>query len=123
MFDSLFWAFIALAALVTITPGADTVLTLRNTLSGGTREGFWTVAGICSGFMFQPMIAVLGVAALFVQLPLAFAVIKMAGAIYLVYLGVQSVREAIRLFRTRELVQQRFPEVKSRSRAWKRYRE
>src|SRR5207237_1048818 len=107
MFDSLFWAFIALAALLTITPGADTVLTLRNTLSGGTRQGLWTVAGICSGFMFQPMIAVLGVAALFVRLPPAFAVVKMVGAIYLVYLGVQSLREAIRLFRTRDLVDQK----------------
>ena len=100
MFDSLFWAFIALAAVLTITPGADTVLTLRNTLAGGTRDGLWTMAGICSGFLFQPMLAVLGVAALFVKLPVAFAVVKIAGAIYLVHLGIQSLREAVRLFRT-----------------------
>jgi threonine/homoserine/homoserine lactone efflux protein len=62
MFDSLFWAFVGLAVLVTITPGADTVLTIRNTLAGGTRDGIWTVAGICSGFIFQPLLAALGVA-------------------------------------------------------------
>src|SRR5207253_2842436 len=89
MFDSLFWAFLALAALLTITPGADTVLTLRNTLAGGTRDGLWTMAGVCSGFVFQPLLAALGVAALFVRLPLAFAVVKLAGAIYLIYLGGQ----------------------------------
>src|SRR5213082_3444144 len=99
MFDSLFWAFIMLAAVLTITPGADTVLTLRNTLAGGARDGLWTMAGICSGFLFQPMLAVLGVAALFVKLPVAFAVVKIAGAVYLVYLGAQSLRKAIRVLR------------------------
>src|SRR5436305_9418512 len=101
MFDSLFWAFLALAALLTVTPGADTVLTLRNTLTGGTRAGLWTMAGICSGFVFQPLLATLGVAALFVKLPLAFAAVKMAGAFYLVYLGGQSLREAFRAWHKR----------------------
>src|SRR5438874_1507240 len=106
MFDSLFWAFLALAALLTITPGADTVLTLRNTLAGGTRDGLWTMAGVCSGFVFQPLLAGLGVAALFVRLPLAFAVVKVAGAIYLIYLGGQSLREGSRLWRKRSHVEE-----------------
>ena len=71
MFDSLFWAFVGLALLVTISLGADTVLTIRNTLTGGTRDGIWTVAGIISGFFFQPLLAAFGVAALFVKLPVA----------------------------------------------------
>ena len=99
MFDSLFWAFIGLAAIVTIAPGADTVLTIRNSLAGGTRDGLATVAGVCSGFFFQPLLAALGVAALFIRLPLAFAAVKFAGALYLVYLGVQSLREAAKLWR------------------------
>ena len=123
MFDSLFWAFIALAALLTITPGADTVLTLRNTLSGGTRDGLWTMAGICSGFVFQPLLAALGLAALFVQLPLAFAFVKFAGAIYLVYLGVQSLHESVKLFRTNRAAQPHFRESGRRASAAKRYRE
>ena len=123
MFDSLFWAFIALAALLTITPGADTVLTLRNTLSGGMRDGLWTMAGICSGFLFQPLLAVLGVAALFVKLPLAFAVVKFAGALYLVYLGVQSLRESVKLFRTDRTAQPQVNGTPGRATAAKRYRE
>lgn len=101
MFDSLFWAFIALAAVLTVSPGVDTVLTLRNTLAAGTRAGLWTVAGVCSGFVFQPLLAALGVAALFIRLPVAFAVIKIAGALYLIYLGIQSLREANQLRRGR----------------------
>ena len=122
MFDSLFWAFLALAALLTISPGADTVLTLRNTLSGGTRAGLCTMAGICSGFVFQPLLATLGVAALFVRLPVAFAAVKMAGAFYLVYLGIQSLREAIRLWKTRNHDTGQVS-LTSRASGWKRYRE
>jgi threonine/homoserine/homoserine lactone efflux protein len=122
MFDSLFWAFIALAALLTVTPGADTVLTIRNTLASGTRAGLCTMAGICSGFMFQPLLATLGVAALFVRLPLAFAVVKTAGALYLVYLGIQSLHEAIRLCRSRTDSETVTPAAAKVS-GWKRYRE
>jgi threonine/homoserine/homoserine lactone efflux protein len=123
MFDSLFWAFLALAALLTISPGADTVLTLRNTLSGGTREGLYTMAGICSGFVFQPLLATLGVAALFVQLPLAFAVVKMVGAFYLVFLGAQSLREAVRLWTARLVEKDALRPAPVRTNGWKRYRE
>src|SRR5690349_2635809 len=99
MFDSLFWAFIGLAALVTISPGADTVLTIRNTLAGGARDGLWTAGGVISGFCFQPLLAAFGVAALFIKLPLAFEAVKIAGSLYLIYLGCQSLREAGRLWR------------------------
>ena len=123
MFDSLFWAFIVLAAVLTITPGADTVLTLRNTLSGGTRDGLYTMAGVVSGVVFQPLLAALGVAALFVQLPLAFAVVKLAGAFYLVYLGIQSLREAIRLWRTHRTNEGNLQPTRPTNRGWKPYRE
>ena len=122
MFDPLFWAFLALAALLTISPGADVVLTLRNTLSGGTRAGLATMAGICSGFVFQPLLATLGLAALFVRLPVAFAAVKMAGAFYLVYLGIQSLREAIRLWKTRDRDTSAVGSTRRVS-GWKRYRE
>jgi len=123
MFDSLFWAFIVLAALLTISPGADTVLTLRNTLSGGTRDGLLTMAGICSGFVFQPLLATMGVAALFVKLPLAFAVVKIAGAIYLVFLGIRSLSEAIKLWRARNQSEEIAGTNQTRASGWKRYRE
>lgn len=123
MFDSLFWAFVVLAALLTITPGADMVLTLRNTLSGGIREGLLTVAGICSGFVFQPLLATMGVAALFVRLPLAFAIVKMAGAFYLIYLGIRSLGEAIKLWRIGKQSEETLQSNRTQASGWKRYRE
>jgi threonine/homoserine/homoserine lactone efflux protein len=123
MFDSLFWAFLALAAVLTITPGADTVLTLRNTLSGGTRNGLCTMAGVCSGFVFQPLLATLGVAALFVRLPLAFSIVKFAGAFYLLYLGGQSLWEAIGLWRARPVGANNIDPAPTCVSGWKRYRE
>ena len=122
MLDSLFFSFIALAALLTITPGADMVITLRNTLSGGTRDGLCTMAGICSGFIFQPLLATLGLAALFVRLPVAFGVVKIAGAFYLVFLGIQSLREAVRLWKTRGDEKPNLC-LTGRASVWKRYRE
>ncbi|HEY4281508.1 MAG TPA: LysE family translocator [Chthoniobacterales bacterium] len=123
MFDSLFWSFLVLAAFLTITPGADTVLTLRNTVSDGTRAGLWTMAGVCSGFLFQPLLAVLGVAALFVKLPVAFAVVKIVGAFYLVYLGVLSVHEAVRLWRARTAIDETFVRAATSVSIWKPYRQ
>jgi threonine/homoserine/homoserine lactone efflux protein len=123
MFDSLFWAFIILAAILTITPGADTVLTLRNTLAGGTRAGLWTMAGICSGFLFQPLLAALGLAALFVKLPVAFAVLKIAGAFYLGFLGLKSLSAAARLWRAPGRAEDSTFPASRRGSGWKRYRE
>ena len=98
------------------------VITLRNTLSGGTRDGLCTMAGICSGFIFQPLLATLGLAALFVRLPVAFGVVKIAGAFYLVFLGIQSLREAVRLWKTRGDEKPNLC-LTGRASAWKRYRE
>jgi threonine/homoserine/homoserine lactone efflux protein len=121
MFDSLFWAFVGLAVLVTITPGADTVLTIRNTLAGGTRAGICTVAGICSGVFFQPLLAAFGIAALFVKIPLAFTAVKFAGSLYLIYLGLQSLRGAAKLWCARH---REIPLGDRTTReSWKRYRE
>jgi threonine/homoserine/homoserine lactone efflux protein len=89
------------------------VLTIRNTLAGGTRDGIWTVAGICSGFIFKPLLAALGVAALFIKLPLVFAAVKSAGALCLVYLG------GLWKARYREVP----VDVRTNSDSWKRYPE
>jgi threonine/homoserine/homoserine lactone efflux protein len=101
MFDAQFMAFLGLAVLFTLTPGADTMLTLRNAVTRGTRGGLWTMAGICSGFFVQPMLAALGLAALFVRSEWAFSIVKWAGALYLLYLGVQSLRSGWRYWRGR----------------------
>jgi threonine/homoserine/homoserine lactone efflux protein len=67
-------------------------LVLRNTLRGGRAAGFRTVAGIAVGLLGWAAASALGVAAVLQASAELFTTLKLAGAVYLVYLGVQSLR-------------------------------
>ncbi|MEX1994406.1 MAG: LysE family translocator [Steroidobacteraceae bacterium] len=96
MFDSQVLAFTVVAAIMTMTPGADTLLVVRNVLRGGRREGFVTMFGICSGLYAHALLSALGVSVILMHSATAFTVLKVAGACYLVWLGCQSLRSAVR---------------------------
>ena len=89
-------AFALVAALMTISPGADTFLVVRNTLRGGRRDGWLTVTGICSGLFVHALLSALGVSAILAHSATAFLALKVAGAAYLAWLGIQSLRTAAR---------------------------
>jgi RhtB (resistance to homoserine/threonine) family protein len=94
MFDSQVIAFTIVAAALTVAPGADTMLVVRNVLRGGRRDGFFTTAGICSGLYVHALFSALGVSLILTQSATAFTVMKIAGACYLGWLGLQSLRSA-----------------------------
>ena len=83
-------AFFAVSALVIVTPGQDTALTIRNALLGGRRGGVFTAGGVASGQAVWTVAASAGVAALLRASEPAFLAVRLAGAAYLVYLGVQT---------------------------------
>ena len=89
-------AFTLVAALLTVSPGADTFLVVRNTLRGGREDGWATVAGICSGLFVHALLSALGVSVLLAHSAAAFFALKIAGALYLAWLGFQSLRAAAR---------------------------
>ena len=89
-------AFLAIAVVVIVTPGQDTALTIRNTLLGGRAAGVATAAGIVSGIACWTLAASAGLAALLVASEPVFVALRLAGAAYLVYLGLQALRHAIR---------------------------
>jgi RhtB (resistance to homoserine/threonine) family protein len=89
-------AFTLVAALMTVAPGADTFLVVRNSLRGGRGDGWATVAGICSGLFAHALLSALGVSALLAHSATAFLLLKAAGAAYLAWLGIQSLRCAAR---------------------------
>ena len=89
-------AFFAVAALVIVTPGQDTALTVRNSLLGGRRGGTFTAGGVAAGQAVWTLAASAGLAALLVASEPAFLAVKVAGAAYLVLLGAQSILHAIR---------------------------
>jgi RhtB (resistance to homoserine/threonine) family protein len=96
MFDSQVLAFALLAALMTMSPGADTLLVVRNVLRGGRRDGIATALGICSGLYVHALLSALGLSVILMHSATAFMALKFAGAAYLVWLGVQSLRAAAR---------------------------
>jgi threonine/homoserine/homoserine lactone efflux protein len=91
-----FLAFLGLSAVVIVTPGQDTALTIRNTLFGGRVGGIFTAAGVSSGQALWALATSLGVVALLRASQPAFLALRLVGAAYLVYLGAQAVAAAFR---------------------------
>ena len=91
-----FAAFLAVSVVVIVTPGQDTALTIRNSLVGGRRGGAFTALGVAAGQFVWALAAAAGVAALLAASEPAFVALKLAGAAYLVYLGVAALRDAFR---------------------------
>jgi threonine/homoserine/homoserine lactone efflux protein len=89
-------AFLAVAALVIVTPGPDTAITIRSTLLGGRRAGVMTAFGVVTGQACWSLAASAGVTALLVASEPAFVAVKLAGAAYLVLLGAQTLLHALR---------------------------
>ena len=89
-------AFVAVSAVVICTPGQDTALTIRNTFAGGRHGGIATAAGVSAGQALWTIAASAGIVALLSASEPVFRAIKLAGAAYLVYLGLQSLVAAVR---------------------------
>jgi threonine/homoserine/homoserine lactone efflux protein len=79
-----------------VIPGPDFAVVTKNTLVGGRRRGRWTALGISSSNFLQGTAAALGLSALIVKVQPVFQAIKWAGVAYLVFLGAQAIRSAIR---------------------------
>src|SRR5437588_5950548 len=87
-------AFLAVSLLVICTPGQDTALTIRNTLLGGRPAGVTTAAGVSSGQAIWTLATSAGLAVILVASGPLFVAIRLAGAAYLIYLGVRSLIKA-----------------------------
>jgi threonine/homoserine/homoserine lactone efflux protein len=89
------FAFFTVSLLVIVTPGQDTLLTVRNTLHGGRIAGWLTALGVAGGQLTWTLAASAGLSAVLLAYPSAFIAIRIAGAAYLILLGAQSLRAAI----------------------------
>ena len=91
-----FVSFLAVAAVAVLVPGPDTFVVLRTSLVDGARTGTWAAAGSAAGNLVWGAASVLGVAAVLHTSATAFSLLKLLGAAYLVVLGVQALRAAVR---------------------------
>jgi threonine/homoserine/homoserine lactone efflux protein len=85
-----FSAFVLASLVLAATPGPGVIYIVTRTLAQGRRAGLVSLAGVALGNLANAVGASIGLAALFAASALAFAVIKYAGAAYLVYLGIKA---------------------------------
>ena len=89
MQPSLWLALAGAGVLISFTPGAGAINTMSNSLNSGFRRSIWGILGQQAALLVHILIVALGVGVLVTSSPLAFNVIRYAGAAYLVYLGVR----------------------------------
>ena len=88
-------AFALVAAVITVIPGADMALVARSVLTRGRRAGYVTSVGVCAGLWVHAVASALGLSTILMTSATLFSVVKLAGALYLVALGVLSLRRAL----------------------------
>jgi threonine/homoserine/homoserine lactone efflux protein len=88
--------FLPIALLLTITPGVGTALVVRSAATGGRRRALVTIAANEVGVLTWGLLSVLGISALVAASEVAFATLKVVGAVALLWLGVQTIARARR---------------------------
>ncbi|WGW01721.1 LysE family translocator [Vibrio sp. YMD68] len=83
-------AFILAITILTLTPGLDTAMVIRNTTRGGLSDGVMTSFGICSGLYVHALFSAIGISAVLAQSAELFQFVKFVGAAYLIWLGANS---------------------------------
>jgi len=86
-------AFTVVTIIATLAPGPDMLFVLSSGMRGGPRAGLLATAGIATSEVIHVLVAAAGLSALFTAVPGAFTVLRVAGAVYLAYLGVQMIRQ------------------------------
>jgi RhtB (resistance to homoserine/threonine) family protein len=84
--------FLAISVLLILIPGPDTAVVTKNALLGGRRLGVSAAVGVSTGLVIWTTAAAFGLAALLKASDVALNALKIAGAVYLVWIGVQMLR-------------------------------
>ncbi|MFY2156090.1 LysE family translocator [Cytobacillus firmus] len=82
-----FFTFLILSLFVVMSPGIDTALITKRTIADGRTDGYKMGLGITAGSLVHTFAAAFGLSAILMQSAAAFEIIKYAGAVYLIYLG------------------------------------
>lgn len=87
-----FLLFLATSIAITFAPGPDNLQVLARGISQGRAAGLVAALGFAAGITFHTTLAALGIAAVLRSSPVAFQILKLAGAAYLIWIGVKALR-------------------------------
>lgn len=93
--------FVAAAIILNLTPGADTLYILTRSIAQGSRAGLMSVAGIMSGCVVHVLAAAFGLSLILSTSAVAFFLVKWAGALYLIFLGIKALTSTTPAFEAR----------------------
>jgi threonine/homoserine/homoserine lactone efflux protein len=85
-----YWLFITTAVVLVLTPGQDTFFILGRSIASGRPAGVAAALGITAGSVVHTLLAAVGLSALLATSPYAFMAVKLAGAAYLIYIGIRA---------------------------------
>lgn len=88
-----FAAFLVATMVIAIVPGPDMAFIVSRSVSQGKRAGIATAFGMQVGVMFHILLAAFGLSAILMNSALVFQIVKYIGAVYLIYLGIQTIRD------------------------------
>ena len=89
-----FGEFFIAITILTMIPGADTMMVIRNSIRGGLTDGAITSAGICTGLFFHAAVSGCGLALILYNSAQLYHFIKIIGAFYIIWLGFQNIWDA-----------------------------
>lgn len=115
---NLLLAYLASATALTLSPGPDTMFVLASSASGGARAGLAATLGIAAGCLAHATMAALGISALIAASPAAFEALRIAGALYLLWIGIGALRAAYKGFRE----EGQRPETAGETASWDAFR-
>jgi threonine/homoserine/homoserine lactone efflux protein len=85
-----YWLFVATGVFLNLMPGQDTFYILGSSIAYGRRVGIASALGICAGCIVHTLAAALGLSAILATSATAFIIVKLAGAMFLIYLGIRA---------------------------------
>jgi threonine/homoserine/homoserine lactone efflux protein len=88
--------FAGTALILVLTPGPNMIYLISRSISQGSKAGVISLLGVVMGFLVHMFAAALGLTALFIAVPLAYELLKWAGALYLLWMAWQAVRPGAR---------------------------
>lgn len=97
--------FVLASLILTITPGVDTFLVMRNVLRGGRKDGVYTSLGACTGLFVHATLSACGISVMLIHSTVVFNAVKTVGALYLIWLGLSCIQNEVKNKKTIQFLQ------------------